>query len=315
MRNLRGIDLNLLVSLDALLHERNVTRAAARLHLSQPALSAQLARLRRLFDDPLLLPAESGRGMMPTARALTLEEPLRAALQEVQALVQERPDFDPLQAERTFQIAASDNAIGTVGMPLMAHLAAHAGSGIRLGFRMPNAPDVAERMESGAIDLMIGSERAVAPNMKVRKLLQERFVMAQRKGHPRGVGRLDLDTYCSLRHVLVSPSGGNFHGYMDEQLERIGRRRTVALSVQQFTLVPEILAATDYVCTLPSRLAMRHADRLDRFDLPFKAEGMTLYLAWHPRNHRDPANIWLREAVAAVAAPKQPPASGARSGS
>jgi DNA-binding transcriptional LysR family regulator len=133
------------------------------------------------------------------------------------------------------------------------------------------------------------------PAMKARKLFDERFRMAQRKGHPRGAGTLSLDAYCGLRHVLVSTSGGSFHGFMDEHLEVLGRSREVALSVQSFTLAAELVCGTDYVSTLPSRLLARYRDRLDSFELPFPAQGFSLYAAWHPRNHADPANRWLRE--------------------
>jgi hypothetical protein len=145
----------------------------------------------------------------------------------------------------------------------------------------------------------------IPPSMKARKLYDEHFVFVQRKGHPRGTAPLDLDTYCTLDHVLVSTSGGSFHGFMDEHLDELGRERHVALSVQHFTLVPELLSKTDYVSTLPSRFAARYADRLDTFALPFDARGFTLYAAWHPRNQADPALVWLRETLAELAAQKE----------
>jgi DNA-binding transcriptional LysR family regulator len=300
--SLRGLDLNLLVSLDALLRELNVTRAAQRLHLSQPALSAQLGRLRALFDDPLLLPAENGRGMTPTARALELAEPLREALQRLEGVIRHQPSFDPRRDERSFHIAASDNATSLLGLPMLQRLSDRAGPGVRLAFRALQADRIAQQLEQGEVDLMLGSERGVPDTMKVTKLLEEHFLMCQRKGHPRGTGAPDLDTYCALSHVLVSTSGGSFHGFMDEQLEALGRQRRVAISVQHFTLVPEILASTDHVGTLPSRLALRHVDRLECFELPFEARGWTLHAAWHPRQQRDAAHAWLRGWVAELAA-------------
>jgi len=297
MIDLRNVDLNLLVSLDALLDTCNVTRAAERLHLSQSSVSAQLARLRQVFEDPLLMPAESGRGMTPTARALSLAAPLRAALKDLEAVVRRKPAFEPHQDVRRFQIAASDNAVVVLGLALMEQLGSLAGPGIQIGFRNADSGKLAEQMEHGEIDLLIGSERMVPPSMKARRLIEEDFVMAQRKGHPRGTAGLDLETYCSLSHVLVSTSGGSFHGFMDEQLEGLQRSRRVALSVQQFTLVPEILRTTDYVSTLPRRLVARFTHVLDAFELPFAARGFNLFAAWHPRNHQDPANVWLRESL------------------
>ncbi len=304
MDDLRGVDLNLLVSLDALLDERNVTRAARRLHLSQSSVSAQLARLRDVFGDPLLMPAATGRGMTPTARALALAEPLHAALKDLETLVRQRPSFDPKCDERAFQIAASDNATVVLGLPLMQRLKAVAGPGVRVAFRIPDASRVAEQMERGEIDLLIGSERMVPATMKTRRLLTEKFVLAQRKGHPRGKKAVDLNAYCKLEHVLVSTSGGSFEGFMDEQLGSLLRKRNVVLSVQQFTLVPEILRTTDYVCTLPRHLAEQFSHVVDCFELPFKAEGFSLFVAWHPRNHSDPAALWLRDYVSSFAAGK-----------
>lgn len=300
--DLRGIDLNLLLSLDALLAECNVTRAAQCLHLTQPAVSTQLARLRKIFDDPLLMPAETGRGMVPSARALALVEPLRAALKDLEAVIRYRPSFDAHSDTRHFAIAANDQATAVLGLRLMEHLPQVAGVGVRVAFVMVDPERVAAQLERGDIDLLIGSERMVPPAMKARKLFDEHFVMVQRKAHPRGLHAPDLDAYCALRHVLVSTSGGSFHGFMDEHLDELGRTRVVALSVQSFALAAELLCTTDYVSTLPSRFARRYEGRLDAFELPFQTRGFSLFAAWHPRNHADPAIRWLRDTLHALGA-------------
>ena len=294
---MRSLDLNLLVSLDALLTELNVTRAAQRLHISQPALSAQLSRLRSLFGDPLLMPAEKGRGMVATQRALALQAPLHVLLHEMETLLRTRPGFDPANDTRNFNIAASDNATIVAGVPLAEMLKREAGPGVRLAFRTVDQNRIADQMESGDIDVLFGARHAIPPSMKTVRLLHERFIMAQRKGHPRGTAALDMDSYCALEHMLVSTSGGSFHGFIDEHLDRLGRQRRVAISVQQFILVAEVLQATDYVSTLPGRLVTRHADKLDGFELPFEVSGYTLFMAWHPRLHADPGHVWLRELV------------------
>jgi len=301
MIDLRGIDLNLLVSLDALLAESNVTRAAQRLHLTQPAVSTQLARLRQIFGDPLLIPAETGRGMTRSTRALELMEPLHLALKNLEAVVRHQSSFDPHTDHRSFIIAANDNATAVLGQRLMEQLPTLAGPGVRIAFVVADQPSMATRLERGEIDLLLGSERMVPASMKARKLFDEHFVVVQRKGHPRGTAPLDLDTYCALDHVLVSTSGGSFHGFMDEHLDALGRERRVVLSVQHFTLVPELLARTDYVSTLPARFAERYRARLDIFELPFEARGFTLFAAWPPRNQADPAHVWLRDTLAALA--------------
>lgn len=299
--DLKGVDLNLLVSLDALLEESNVTRAAARLHLTQPAVSTQLARLRHMFGDPLLIPSPSGRGMTRSARGTELMAPLKAALAQVEAVVRGQPSFDPLVDARRFVIAGSDQAVAVLGFRLMQAWPAHAGPNAQLAFVAAESAVSIDRLERGEIDVLIGSERMVPAWAKARKLYDERFVCVQRKGHPRGAAPLDLDTYCSLEHVLVSTSGGSFFGFMDEHLQALGRARRVALSVQHFTVVPELLALTDYVSTLPVRLVTRYREALDVFELPFEARGFSMFAAWHPRSHLDPASVWLRDLLAQVA--------------
>lgn len=295
----RGADLALLAALDVLLEEANVTRAAARLHLSQPALSAQLARLRELIGDPLLLPAKSGRGMVPTARALALQGPLRGALRKLQAALRHGAAFDPATDERTFQIVASDNGIVMAGLDLVRRVAAHA-PGVRLAFRNVPADAAGALLERGEADLLIAADFAVPRATIARPLLRERYVMAQRHGHPRGLAPPDLDAYCALRHVIVSGDGGGLRGFMDERLHALGRSRVVAVSVQQYHLAPLVLDATDYVCALPERFLLRFADRLDLLPLPIEVDGFTLSAAWHPRLHADPAHRWLRGALFAA---------------
>lgn len=298
--DINKIDLNLLVSLNILIEEANVTRAAARLGVSQPGLSAQLARLRELFGDPLLVPSETGRGMLPTVRALELREPLYAALKDLETVLRRPSKFDPRSDTRTFSIAASDNATIVLGLALIERLRSSAGPGIRVAFQNIRNDLIGAQLERGDIDILIGSEKIVPTAMKARKLYDERFMHVQRKGHPRGMAQLDLDTYCSLEQVLISTSGGSFYGFIDEQLEKLGYRSNVVLSVHQFMLAPMIVECTDIVATIPERLAKRFADKLDIFELPFAAQGFSLYAAWHPRSQADPAHVWLRNELAAV---------------
>ncbi|WP_175917020.1 LysR family transcriptional regulator, partial [Burkholderia sp. BCC1638] len=159
--------------------EANVTRAAARLHLSQPALSAQLARLRELTGDPLLVPARNGRGMTPTARALAIREPLRAALQSLQAALAHGAGFDPEQDARTFQILASDNGFVMAGVDLVRRVAQLAPK-LRLAFRTVPVDSFANWLESGTADLLIAADFSIPAGLQSRALFHERYVMAQR---------------------------------------------------------------------------------------------------------------------------------------
>ncbi|MCW5625942.1 MAG: LysR family transcriptional regulator [Burkholderiales bacterium] len=297
--DLRRLDLNLLVSLDALLAERNVTRAALRLHVSQPALSAQLARLRAIFDDQLLVP--SAKGMLPTPRAEALAAPLHAALRELDGLIRTPTAFDPATAERTFTIVATDYGNFAVIVPVVCQLRREAPR-VRIAVREYAPTRLREQLESGEADLFLGAPRITPESLRSRKVLDERFVVVQRKDHPRGKAPLDLDAYCSLEHVLVSPGDGGFTGFMDEMLEGMGRRRNVVLAVQQFLVVPKILTRSNLVSTLPERLAEAFADELDVFDLPVVMPSFTLAASWHPRRQDDPAHQWLRDTLVEASA-------------
>jgi DNA-binding transcriptional LysR family regulator len=292
---LRTVDLNLLIALDALLAERNVTRAAARLNLSQSAMSAALARLRTLFGDPLLL--RTAGGMLPTSKGQALIAPVRQVLGEIVRLVQQPGTFDPAGAERTFTIAASDYVEFAILPRLVDFLEARAPRS-RLAVRPMDFGAVGRSLETGEVDLGILSAGFAPPSVRSRPLFVERFVCVVRKGHPRVGERLTLDQYCALDHVLVSPSGGAFSAPADDALAAIGRTRHVRLSVPHFLLVPEILRRSDMIAVLPERLARGYQSRLAVMELPIDMAPFTIAAVWHERSHRGPAQAWLREALA-----------------
>ena len=298
--DIKPSDLPLLLSLNALLEENNVTRAAEKLNLSQPALSAQLARLRDLFDDPLLVPSETGRGMIPTSRAVALKAPLMQALQQLIQALDESEVFDPSVTQRCFNIAANDNAIAMFGLELIRNNEQAGFNGIKIAFRSPEPEIVVSQMERGDIDCLLATERIIPSALKTKPLSRERYCMAQCKGHSRGMLLPSIDDYCAAKHILVSSTGG-FRSFIDEQLEVSGRRRNVAIAVPHYNLVPSIVAMTDYVCTLPSRFLRQFEDRLDIFPLPFPLPEFTLSLAWHPRNDLDSGHRWLREQFSRLA--------------
>lgn len=291
-------DLNLLVALDALLSERNVTRAARRLNLSQPALSAQLARLRRLFGDPLLLPAQ--RGLIPTQRALDLQEPLRRALEEVRGVLLAGSAFDPAAAELTVSVAASDYGQYAVLMPLAIALAREA-PGVRLAFRALDGANLAQQMERGEVDVALMTPQTAPERLRMRSLFEERYVAILRRGHPAASGVLDLDTYCGLEHVVVSPQGGGFAGPADDALAAHGRVRRVALSAASFLIVPELIERSDMVALIPERIARDRADRLQMFAPPVPVPGFSIAMVWHDRTNDHPAQRWLRARLLAAA--------------
>jgi len=297
---LRRKDLSLLVSLDVLLEERNVTRAASRLHLSQSTVSGHLAQLRDLFGDALLVPSQSGRGMVATPRALEIGQRLHGMLSELQSAMAESIPFDPATSERTFTVAINDNAFSIVGLPVAADLLGMNAHGLRMRCVAPDMANLLERMQRGEIDLFVGAARTLPESLRQRPLIRDRFVMAQRKRHPRGRAAPTLAAYCALEHVLVAPGGG-FHSPIDDRLAELGRSRRVVLSVAGYNQVALLLAASDAVATLPERLLARFADKLDTFELPFEMESFELSMGWLPQTHEDPAHQWLRQRFAEAA--------------
>lgn len=292
--SLRRLDLNLLLTLDALLAEHNVTRAAERLHLSQPSVSVQLARLRDFFKDPLLLPGP--RGMRPTARANELREPLRLALDALSQAVSPSLPFDPAQANRTWHIAASDYSASTIVLPALAGLRAAAPS-TRLAVLNLNPAAIARQAEQGDIDLAFHISTDAPPQLHRRSILTERYVLAGRAGHPKLKRRPTLAQFCKLDHVIVSPDGGGFHGVADAVLAQRGMTRRVVLSVPHFLFLGSVLASTDLVALIPWRLA-RGNDALRAVEPPVDVPGYEMLMLWHERIHRDPAHRWLREHIA-----------------
>lgn len=297
--DIETLDLNLLVALDALLAERNVTRAARRLNLSQPALSARLKRLRDVFRDPLLTPAR--RGLAPTQRALELQAPLRAALDQLRGAVATGAAFDPASAELTVSIMASDAMQFAVLTPLAFALAEEA-PGVRLSWRSVDAPGLPKLAERGDVDLALLTPDLAPPTLRMRPLLSEDYVAIVRRGHPRVGAALDLETFCALDHVVTSPLGGGFAGPTDVALAALGRRRRVGLSVSGFLVVPEIVARSDMIALAPERIARARADRLRLLAPPITVPGFEMAMVWHDRAHAHPAQRWLRERLLRIVA-------------
>jgi DNA-binding transcriptional LysR family regulator len=294
MINLRRLDLNLLVTLDALLSEHNVTRAAQRLNFSQPSVSVHLAKLRDIFGDPLLLPGP--RGMRPTARADALREPLRQALETLARAVAPAQAFDPAAATQTWRVAASDYGESTIVLPAIAGLRA-AAPGTRLAIVELAPSRIARQAEQGDIDLAFHTSDGAPPGLRHRLLFTERYVLAGRAGHPRLQRRPTLAQFCRLEHVIVSPDGGGFHGVTDDALAAAGLTRRVALSVPHFLFVMSVLASTDLVAMLPERL-VRDNRALRVVESPVEVPGYQMAMLWHERVHRDAAHAWLREHIA-----------------
>ncbi|WP_375508901.1 LysR family transcriptional regulator [uncultured Caballeronia sp.] len=291
--NLTRHNLAFLTSLSVLLEERNVTRAAVKLHLTQSALSAQLSRLRDLFDDPLLIPSQSGKGMVLTARAEHLRLPLRQALQALEVVVGDVPTFDPAKSERTFVIACNDNAAAIITPRLLPLLHAASPVGIRVSIRAIEPIHLPALLERGEIDIALGS-LSIVGGMSHELLLEEDCKMAQRIDHPRGIEPPTLDEYLNLEHVVVSGAVNSLYGFIDKILAKKGYARRVGISVPYYSIVPLLLQSSDLVCVLPSRFLSRYEHSLTALPLPLEVQNFRLYSVWHPRLDKDLAHTWLR---------------------
>jgi DNA-binding transcriptional LysR family regulator len=290
----KRLDLNLLVTLETLLVEQNVTRAAARLHLSQPAVSAQLNRLRHEFDDPLLIPAQ--RGMTPTAKAIELLDPLRQALDQVRAAVTKHRNFDPAKAKLTVAIACTDYLQVAVIKPLVGKLRERAPR-LRVALHNLDTQQLESQMARGDVDLALMTPQAAPPSLRTRHLFDERYVLIGRRNHPRLREGMTVEEFAQLEHVIVSLRGGGFVTPFDNALEALGLKRNVVLSAASFVFVPEIVSESDFVALVPERLVNRRGNKLKLVGCPVPVEGFAVGMVWHERSHGHSGQRWIREAI------------------
>lgn len=299
MKNIKNLDFNLLKALEALLDECNVTRAASRLGVTQPAMSGMLTRLRQNFGDPLFVRGQ--RGIVPTQRAQELTIPLKRILSEI-ATLHEPTTFEPAHARLTFTIAATDYALRAIALPFLSALKRQAPH-IKVALVAVDDQKVQQQLERGDIDLALVTPDSTPPDLHARNLFEEHYVCVLRADHPaiQGRKRLTVNQFCQLDHALVSYTGGGFHGVTDEALAKLGKQRTVTLSVKSFLILPDILRASDMVAILPSRL-VAGLPGLTVFSPPVDVRGFIKVAAWHERTHHNPAQRWLRDMLFASCA-------------
>lgn len=293
MNNISTLDLNLLKTLDALLDERSVTRAAIRLSLTQPAVSSMLNRLRANFGDPLF--TRSAHGLIPTDKALALAVPVKQILFNISELF-EPVHFDPSELHTTIKIAANDHDMQTLGLPFLLALKKQAPH-VKVAFLSFHQLDVQTLLENGDLDLIFIDPNNSPDSLHSKQLYQERYVCILRKDHPALENdQLTLDRFCQLEHILVSYSGGKFSGVTDEALAKIGRKRNVSLSVTSFLLLPSILEQSDFISVVPECIT-RHMKNLKIIEPPVQVKGYTKIMAWHQRTHNNPVQQWLRNLI------------------
>ncbi len=296
---LTSLDLNLLVALRALLEERHVSRAGKRVGLTQPAMSNALGRLRRLFDDQLLV--RTPIGMQLTPRALALVGPLEAALEHLESALGGE-GFVPEASRRSFTLAMADYTALVVLPPLKRHLARVA-PGIDLTIVNSIRGQGILLVDRGEADLAIGLLPEPPSHLRTQVLYRDHLVCMARADHPALRRPLTLDRYVNLSHVLVR-APGDPRSVVDRELERLGRQRRIEVLLPHYLVVPHLLAATDLVATEADRLrkCFAHQLPLAARKLPFEGPDIKVSQAWHVRSERDPAHRWLREQLVLLAA-------------
>lgn len=295
--DLTGVNLNLLVYLDALLTERSVTRAARRLGITQSAMSHNLRQLRDIFGDPLLVRGKGG--MSPTPRAEELAVPLRSGLQFLRRTLDGEPAFDPAASSRRFVVAAGD-AAAMLMLPKLLERLREAGPNIDLDIVPFDSRRYATQLETGEVDVAVSAYFPDAPAVRMRKLRPESFVCVVREGHPCVGESLDLATWAKLPHVLVSPQGHGGPGVVDRVLAEHDLERRVAVRIRYFLAAPLLVARTDLVLTVVRSLAELFADSVPvrLLEPPVELPTFSTGIGWHERVHKDPANRWIRDQLA-----------------
>jgi DNA-binding transcriptional LysR family regulator len=288
---LSQVDLNLFVVFDTVYTEQNLTRAAEILHITQPAVSNALNRLRDTVGDPLFV--RTPKGMRPTPVAQNLIEPVRSALRQFETCLQSRDQFDPATANRVFRINAGDIA-EPLFLPALAHHFEQHCPGLRLEVLFIDRADAPLEMAAGNLDIAVDAPLLSHPELSSVPLLRDDYVCALRRDHPLAQAPLTLASYLSLRHIHIS-SRVRGPGHVDIALRALGQRRTIAVRLQHYVAAQTVIAATDYALSAPGRLVAEWD--VAALPLPFAAQPQELNVFWHKSAEDDPANRWLRDTL------------------
>jgi DNA-binding transcriptional LysR family regulator len=290
--NISRIDLNLLVVLDAIVTEGGVSRAAARLNLTQPAVSHALARLRELFDDPLFV--REGRNLAPTSLTKRLIEPLRQALLALGTLIEKGESFDPASASTAFTVSMRD-PLEVLILPRMMRRLSREAPGVDLRTVQVRRRGVEAGLADGTLDAVLDVALPLSERIHRQRVSADRFVVAARKGHPRVRPGFTLATYLGEKHVMVT-SRRRGPGAEDIELGQHGQRRHVSLRCRNFFAALRVVAESDLVLTMTARYAalLGTGSTVRVLPMPLRMPALDLFLYWHDRAHDDPANRWLR---------------------
>ncbi|RFO96649.1 LysR family transcriptional regulator [Rhodoferax lacus] len=291
-------DLNLLITLDVLLAEGNVSRAAKRLHLSPSAMSRSLTRLREATGDPLLVRA--GRGLVATPRALKLRDQVSRLVQEATAVLRPEEQLNFQELVRTFTLRSSEGFVENFGPELIARVAEKA-PGVRLFFVQKPNKDSAPLRE-GLVDLETGIiEKTTAPELRVQALFRDRMVGVVRAGHPLSQGAITPTRYAQGQHISVSREGLD-KGPIDDALGELGMVRNIATVVAGFSTALSLARASDMIASVPGRHTRNLRAGMFSFPLPVAAQELTISMLWHPRMEGDAAHRWIRGCLHGICA-------------
>jgi DNA-binding transcriptional LysR family regulator len=289
------VDLNLLVGLDALLEQRSVQDAAAQLHLTPPAVSRTLGRLRAATGDALLV--RNGREMVPTARALALRDEVHELVQRAAAILEPARELDLACLERTFTVRANDVLLAAFA-PGLLDVVAREAPGLVLRLLGEN-PDDDKNLSRGEVDLDVGSFPDRSASIASHAVGTDEMALVVRSGHPLAAAVLTIERFADAIHIVVSRRG-LLRGPVDAVLEARGLRRRVAAALPSFAAALAIVESSDTVCVLPRRLGVPEGRPLTPLPLPFPLRSVPAVVSWHHRHDSDPAHRWLRGIVADV---------------
>jgi DNA-binding transcriptional LysR family regulator len=298
--NLRAVDLNLLVVFEALVSERQVTRAAQKVGLSQPAMSNALRRLRGLFKDEILV--RTPAGMEPTPRALALIGPTQQLLRQIERVLESDAEFDPLRSEQAFRVRMGDLHGFLILPQVMARLEREAP---RMSFNIVHLPPrvTVAALEGDELDIVISSGLQHAGSIRSQPLYRDRLVCVFRTGHPTARRPMTLENFLALSHLKVAQSPTDTR-FVDDDLARRQLQRKIVLTVEHWLAAPHVVRRTDLVTVTWERMARgsNQDGALTITRLPFGPAQFGFRLYWHRRNDRHPAHQWLRRLVAEVCA-------------
>ncbi len=305
--NIDHFDLNLLVCFDVLMRERNVSRAAEKLNISQPAMSNSLKRLRHHFGDPLLV--RTTGGMQPTEKALVLEPLVRQSLTVAEEALSPSEDFNPIESQRRFRLLVSDYVEGTLISNLVAYLQVHAPN---LSLDILTLSDGSfQDLEKGAIDLAISRFDSVPQSFYQRPIWKDSFSCLLAKNHSLLL-KNTLENYLDVDHIWVSKTGigvgtgmsqSSDRGWVDNALMQLGYERKISVFTRHYQIIPLLVKQTSLVATMPTRAALLYKDapELCIIDPPFVIPPIEVTMVWSPLLHHNSAHKWIRQTLISLA--------------